>query len=155
MALVVEDGTGLSTAESYISVTNATTYLAARRTTAQLATWTAADTAAKENALRLAAQWLDTRYKDEWASWRFSDDQALDFPRSGVVIDGVAYETTEIPQQLIDATAELGLKVTDGDVLFDDMADEGTVGSKSIRVGPISEATTYLGGSKGIKRYRL
>lgn len=155
MALVVEDGTGKTDAESYISTADITTYLTARRTTTQLATWTAASETVKEHAARLATQYLDSTYKDLWDSWRYSDDQALDFPRTGVEIDGVAYDSDELPQQLLDAAAKLALKVTDGDVLFADMADEGTVSSRSVRVGPITEAVSFTSGSRGIKKYRL
>jgi hypothetical protein len=155
MAIVVEDGTGKTASETYISEADATAYLTARRTSTQLTAWTASSSAEKESALRLAAQYLDTMYKEAWLAWRYSDDQALDWPRVGLTIDNVTYDASEIPQQLIDATAELAIKVIDGDVLFADMADEGTIQSKTVRVGPITEGVAYAGGSRGIKRYRL
>lgn len=153
MALVVEDGTGKTDAESYLSEADADAYHAARSANA---TWAAALAADKEQALRLATQYLDTTYQDCWNALRWSNNQKLDWPRSGLVIDGVGYNADDIPQQLLDATAELALKVVSGgDTLFADMSDEGTLASKSVRVGPITKSVSYAGGSRGVKRYRL
>ncbi len=155
MALVVEDGTGKSDAESYISTADVTTYLTARRVATDFATWTAADATTKEIAVRLATQWLDARYHERWRGVKFSGTQALNWPRDSVELDSYILSASDIPQQLLDATAELALKETDGDTLFADMADEGTVSSKAVRIGLISESIDYSGGSRGIKRYRL
>lgn len=155
MALVVEDGTGKSNADAYISTADVTTYLTARRVAADFATWTAADTPTKEIAVRLATQWLDSRYQERWRGVKFDGAQALNWPRDSVELDGFILSASDLPQQLLDATAELALKVTDGDTLFADMADEGTVRSKAVRIGLISERVEYAGGSKGVKRYRL
>jgi hypothetical protein len=152
MALVVEDGTGKSDAESYVSVADADTYHAAHSGSAD---WTGASTAEKEKALRLATQWLGASYDGRWLGVRFSGDQALSWPRDSVELDGYILSASDIPQQLLDATCELALKDVEGDELFADMADEGTVGSTTVRVGPITDSKTYLGGSRGIKRYRL
>jgi hypothetical protein len=152
MALVTEDGTGKTDAESYISVAAADAYHLIHSISS---TWAAATTAVKEAALRQAAQYLDTTYKDKWKGFRADDDQALDWPREGLVIDGVVYDSADLPTQLLEAAAELALKVVDGDVIFADMDDEGSVKSRSVRVGPITEAVSFSGSSRGIKRYRL
>lgn len=152
MALVTEDGTGKADAESYVSLAAATTYHAAHSGSAS---WIAATDSAKENALRQATQWLDVTYKDDWVGSRYSSTQALYWPRYGLTIDEVSYETDDLPQQLLDATSELALRVIDGDTIFADMSDEGSMASKTVRVGPITKSVSYSGGSRGIKRYRL
>lgn len=152
MALMVEDGSGKSDAESYVSVADADTYHAAHSGSSD---WSGADTADKEKALRLGTQWLDARYRERWRGTRYSGTQALDWPRYSVVIDDYILDPSELPQQLLDAACELALKKIEGDTLFPDMADEGVLVSKTVRVGPITSAKTYLGGTKGVKRYRL
>ena len=74
MALVVEDGTGLSTAESYISVADADTYHSDRGN----ALWTGTD-AVKEEALRQATEYLDATY--DWKGSISLTTQALNWPR--------------------------------------------------------------------------
>lgn len=152
MALVVEDGTGKSDAESYSSVADADSYHANHSGSTD---WSGATTETKERALRLATQWIDTTYHDRWDSLRWGDTQRLAWPRSGVVIDGIPYDPDELPRALLEATAELALKNVQGDTLFADMADEGVLSSQSVRVGPITESKTYAGGSRGVKKYRL
>jgi hypothetical protein len=102
MALIVEDGTGLSDAESYISVADADAYITAYKGTN--ATWDSAATADKEVAARVATQYLDITY--DWIGDKETSTQALDWPRvnaydeTGTAIDGV-------PSNVEDATAEL------------------------------------------------
>jgi hypothetical protein len=150
MALIVEDGTGKTDAESYLSVADADTYHSKHRAPAS---WTAADEAAKERALRLATLHMDTNYKPRWIGLRSSEDQALDWPREDVWIDRVYYESSELPVQLLNATAEFASKVTDGDDLMTDQADAAAVSERSARVAVISETIKYVGGSVGRKRY--
>jgi hypothetical protein len=150
MALVVEDGTGKSDAESYLSVADADAYHTAHGNTG----WTG-DDAVKEVALRLATRWLNATYQARWIGDRFSSGQALSWPREDAEVDGYVLDAADLPQQLLDATAELALKQVEGDTLFADMSDEGTLKSTTVRVGPITDSKTYQGGSRGIKRYRL
>ena len=67
MSLIVEDATGLSTAESYLSVANADTYHASY--TGSTA-WSGASTGTKERALRRATQYLDSVYGGRWLGER-------------------------------------------------------------------------------------
>lgn len=101
MALVVEDGTAKSDAESYLSVTDADTYWTEHGSPA---TWTGAD-AVKEAALRYATQWID----DQW-HWRgevVSNTQALRWPRAGVADDeGRTIDSDTIPERLKQAVAQ-------------------------------------------------
>ena len=115
MALVVEDGTGKTTSESYISVADADTY---DSTWEALASWTAATTGEKETALRKATRYLDLRYHHQWNGRRFNDTQALDWPRTQMQdYDGFQIAAESVPGNLEDATAYLAGRVTEGDDL--------------------------------------
>ncbi len=153
MALIVEDGTGKSDAESYISVADATTYHAAYNNPAS---WSGAATADQENALRVSAQYLDAVYGRRWAGYRANEGQALDWPRSGAEdLDGYAIDDDSVPIELERATAILALKVIDGDTLLPDIATPGQISSESAQVGALSTSKTYLGGKGEYKRYSL
>lgn len=132
MALIVEDGTGLSTAESYISVSYANTYHTERGNS----TWTGSDTL-KEQALRRASQYLTHNFT--WLGLPYNGrTQALAWPRKGVVdAEGYDIEETELPYEVKYACAEIALRelVTPGT-----MSPDVTVADKvkSETVGPLS-----------------
>ena len=133
MTLIVEDGTGLATAESYATVAQADAYHAAMGNTA----WASLATAAKEVALRLASQYMTVLY--QWRGNKFNLDQALAYPRDFAVW----------PQQpIINACAELALKSTQGALV----ADEDAASVRSVTVGPISTTFNDVKRS-GQKRY--
>ena len=102
MALIVEDGTGLATAESYISVADADTYIAAFK--GANTTWDVASDSAKEIAARQATQYIDGVYN--WKGEIYASAQALDWPRNYVYNDRGLMETG-VPTKLEQATAEV------------------------------------------------
>lgn len=104
MSLVVEDGTGLSTAQSYVSVADAGTYLAAAGDT----TWAAATDPAREAALVRATRALDAMYSARWPGVRILSSQALDWPRFDAV-DADGYDIIGVPQAVKNACAEAAL----------------------------------------------
>lgn len=94
MAIVIEDGSGLSTAEAYISVADADAYHEARGNTA----WTElSGDVLKEQALRKAADFMVQRYRTKWKGVRTKSTQALDWPRSGVVTEQVLDASVVVP----------------------------------------------------------
>jgi len=99
MALVVEDGTGLTNADSYQSLVDADTYAA----NYGLSNWNAkaaspgADDADKEVALRNATLLIDTCRK--YLSQKLNSDQSLEFPRLDPLIG--------MPQRVRDAAVVL------------------------------------------------
>jgi hypothetical protein len=135
MTLIVENGTIVSGAESYTSVTYADLYHSNRGNTA----WAALQTAAKEAALRKATDYMLQKYREQWQGYRVSELQSLDWPRQYVYIDRgnqiVSYLISEtvVPAEVQNACCELALKSVSGE-LFADQTQ--TVVSKS--VGPIS-----------------
>ena len=101
MALIVETGSVVTGAESYVTVAEADTYWSNRNDTV----WAALATAAKEANLRIATRWIDSNYS--WLGEITNHDQALDWPRFGVVDrDNRGYDSDEIPQCLKDAVCE-------------------------------------------------
>jgi hypothetical protein len=151
MALVIEDGTGLANAESYISVTDATAYHTARGNSAWAAL--ATDTV-REQLLRKATDYMREVYRLRWKGVRESLTQALDWPRFNVSIDDVSYGNIPgyvpahtVPAEVKSACAELALKAATGD-LAPDLKRQ--VVAKVI--GPIR--TEYQPGAPEFTRFR-
>ena len=151
--LVVEDGTGLASANSYISLADANSYLEGLRNPEA---WTEASDATKEQALRVATSYLDDKYGDQWVGIRNGRTQALDWPRSlAYDLDGYAIDNDEVPKRLKNATAEMALRyIVAPDELMPDVAvDDQGIASESNTVGPISQSVTYQGGKSYSKRF--
>ena len=142
MSLVVEDGTGRTDAESYLSAADCTTYNTAHLA---VAAWDSATTDAKERALRNATQYLEARYGDRWLGTRTTTTPALSWPRYSVVLDNIELSSSALPTRLKDATAELAIKAV-SESLMPDQDAPGTVLSESVKVGPLETSTTYSGG---------
>ena len=98
--LVVEDGTGKADANTYISLADYGTYIGDRELT------DSATDAVKTGRIIQAKDWLESQEKRYQGS-KNSDTQSLVWPRAWVQVYGYAVTSTEIPQQLIDAQAQL------------------------------------------------
>lgn len=143
MTLITENGTGLSNAESYISVTDADTYHAAQTGSA---TWSGATTSTKEMALRQATAYIDSRFAERFKGTRVKESQALRFPRIGVIdIDGFQIESNVVPPKLAQATAELALEVVSGTSLFVTEANAGSVKAEMVKIGEIAIDQEFAG----------
>ena len=150
---VVEDGTGKTDANSYISVADADQY---NENHANDSAWVGAGQADKEKGLRLATQYIDARFNARWKGRRVNEDQALDWPRWGVQDEDDYYiDSDVVPTQVKNACVELAIKQVGGEELMPDLSDPGTVKSTSVKVGPIAESITCLNGNSPIKRFRL
>ena len=150
MALVTENGTGQTTAESLISVAAADTYFSNRGN----ATWAALTTAQKESALRKASDYMLATYKDMWAGNPMTQTQALDWPRDMVPKRTAMTTTTSywdnasVPTIVANAAAELAVRASADDLL----ADQART-TKRETVGPIT--IEYDGGSSQTVRYPI
>ena len=142
MSLIVENGTGLSTAESYISVANAD----ARHTAFGNSAWTGTD-AVKEAALRRATAYMQQAYRGRWIGSRLTAAQALDWPRWGVMLEGFAISSAAIPADVANACADLALKA-----LADELAPDLTRAVIREKVGPLE--TEYSAFSPESPRYQ-
>lgn len=153
MSLIVEDGTGLSTAESYISVADATAYFAARGD----ATWAAlASDTVREQLLRKATDYMAGTYAGRWAGMRVTTTQALDWPRawvpnrdapSGYRSSSAYYPSTSVPTAVARACAELAVRAS-----ADDLQPDVGAQVKSETVGPIS--VVYADGARQADLYK-
>lgn len=142
MTLILEDGTGVADAQSYIDVAFADAYFAARG----VAAWTGAD-AVKEQAIIRAMDYVETRWR--WlGAQQFPETQALAWPRLYLYDDGTAVEG--IPVKLQRAVAEYALRALSGALIADPTTDASgqVVTSKRSKVGPIEEETAFLAGSQ-------
>ena len=125
MSLIVEDGTIVAGAESYISVADANTYHNNRDNTL----WAETETSAKEAALRKATDYMLQVCRMRWQGWKVSESQALDWPRNSVYVDQVINYNNQITAHLIPnnvvplevkkACAEYALKALSGDLFAD------------------------------------
>jgi hypothetical protein len=107
MTLIVENGSGLANAESYVSVNDAAAYAAARGLT-----FPASPAAKAEQALRRATAWLDGRYRSRFLGQRKNGrDQALEWPRINACDrDGNELAPGEIPVEIVNATIEAAVR---------------------------------------------
>lgn len=106
MAVTVEDGSIVTNADSYVSDTDFVAHAANLGVT--FPTGTDVDVL-----LRKAAQFIDS-HEARMKGSRVQRDQALAFPRSGVVIDGWTWAATEIPRQVVLAQLAVALDVYAG-----------------------------------------
>lgn len=101
--IIVEDGTKVANANSYISVANFQTYASDRGITIS---------GTEEDLLIQAMDYLENL---DFKGYRLTEDQALEWPRSEVPkFDIYWYDTDEIPQLLIDGLCEVALAIDAG-----------------------------------------
>jgi len=144
MAIIVEDATGLATAESYLSYEDYVAYWLARGvdTTAEAGT---ADEATTEPKLRLTTEYIDIRWGKKAPGLPISEDQALCFPTDYFIVDPVA-----LPIQLQRATAEyLRYSLTDDLFIDNDRSSGPGVKFLKEKVGPIETETEWSGSGLG------
>lgn len=141
MTLIVEDGSGLANAESYISVAGAD----ARHVALGNAAWTGTD-ADKEAALSRATQFMLQAYRSRWAGLRAHRLQALCWPRVSVCVDGYSVDSDIVPTEVANACADLAVRALTEDLNAD--LERGIVREK---VGPLE--TEYDAYSPQRKRF--
>lgn len=126
----VEDGTGLSAANSYVSVTEANDYLIQNNFV--FPTWDAIESGDKQKVLSWASRYLDQ--KARWNGEKTVKESGLRWPRKGVEdVDGEEIPEDVIPIQLKQATIEMARYLLDSDR----SADRGQDGLKEIQVDVI------------------
>jgi hypothetical protein len=112
MSLIVEDGTGLSNADSYISVADATTYLT---NFGSGDTWSVIDAGTQEILLRKSTRDLDALFASSYASDLLSTTQSLLWPRIDFT-DTNSRSVSGLPKEVGYAVAELALINSSTDV---------------------------------------
>ena len=108
MALVVEDGTGITNANAYVSVAEADSYFQARNNPS----WSTRTTADKEKAILYATSFLDGVFY--WLGHIKKFEQSLGWPRILVYDkDHRPIGSDSVPQRVKDAACELALEGLD------------------------------------------
>lgn len=121
MAVVKEDGSLVSGANSYIDATDLSTYITARGLTL---TGTAAT---------LIIQAMDVIDQNQFIGVKYSADQTTQWPRYGAYVDGYLLDRDYIPVELMNAQCEAVIAIDTG---YDPLA-VSTPAVKSKQVGDI------------------
>lgn len=122
MAVIVEDGSIVTNANSYVSEAELSAYATARGLTL---------TASAEQLITKSMDFIETR---SFAGIKYTQDQELQFPRSSLYIDSYLVSTSTIPKQLKNAQMETAIAIDQG---FDPLAVVDRPKNK-VKVGPIS-----------------
>lgn len=116
MALTPEDGTIVTGADSYGTQAACTTYHANLGNTA----WAALSSDEMDQAIRIATRFLDYTFAPYIRGHIYDRDQELAFPRSGLRdAEGFAWDVDEIPPDWIEASWELALVASAGELSSD------------------------------------
>ena len=130
LVLVVENGSGLTTSNSYATAAEGDSYHE-KHTFAS--TWTGASTATKEAALCFATRLLDQHVA--WYGARCTETQALRWPRLGLLDqDGYEIDSNVVPPAVKNATAELARLL----IASDRSADPSAIGIRSVKAGSVA-----------------
>jgi len=138
IAFLVEDGTGLTAATSYVSVSDADDIIA---TNIHDTTWTALSTEDKQSTLIWASRLLDERVT--WFGTKTVPTSGLRWPRTGTVDkDGVAIASNVVPEDVATATVELARTLTVEDPTVP--ADSDGIAELGVDVIKIKFDTNYV-----------
>lgn len=135
LTLVVEDGTGLANANTYVSLADANTYAESSLTAAATAWKSEADDEKKKAALISASRYLT--YSFDWIGTKKTSTQALAFPRTGVVIDGQEIPDDIVPQEVKDACSELAIQYLAGNGQTGTTEQDGNVAKIGVGKGAV------------------
>lgn len=140
MALIVEDGTIVDGAESYISVADASTIITNRGGSAE---WDALTETQKEVQLRLATEYIDDNYK--FLGCLVEPTQPLQFPRTGLA----KYDSDEIPSEILKATSVLAYKSISNPLYKIEDQSNGAIKSQFDKLDVLETKTEYYSGGTG------
>ena len=109
MALVIEDGSLVAGADSFVTVAEVRAFAEARASDSNLP---AAD-ADVEPLVRQAGDYIEA-LRDDFQGAKITKDQSLQFPRYNVFVDGFEYDADEIPPVLKSAQCQLAIDASGG-----------------------------------------
>ena len=138
MSLIVEDGTGLATAESIISVAEADTYHSNRGNT----TWLSLSILVKERLLRKANDYLRQRFGPRWRGTLVTPLQGCDWPRNNILYA----VPPDMPVPVKNAAAELAFKANSQELSPDtsQVVASEKIGPMLIKYDPYSPQETIF-----------
>lgn len=105
MALIVEDGNIVAGANTYVNTTTFSTFLSSRGKSF------IGTEGNSEQTLLLAMDYIETQ---NFLGNKYTKAQSLQWPRSGVYVDGFLIETDEIPSDLQIAQMETAISIDSG-----------------------------------------
>ena len=132
MPLIIEDGTGVPNANSYVNVADLRAFADARGIS--VPSNDAEGDTAIERALIAAMDYL--QYVPCYQGAQTDSEQALEWPRTGVYFNGSLYNSAAIPKQLKEAENRLAIEVLNGTVLMPNVVAADYVTEET--VGPIT-----------------
>jgi hypothetical protein len=141
--IVVEDGSIVADANSYIDYDYAESYHALRGNSA----WLAGDSTEKEYAIIRATQAVDSIYKTQWeGSQTEYGTQELEWPRKDVYVNNIALPDNLIPTALKKAICEAALReFTSPNSLTPDLDRGGKI--KKVKADTVE--VEYMEGASG------
>jgi len=141
MAFTVEDGTGLSGSNAYVSVAAFKTYSDDRGRS-----WVSFTDAQIQQSLVRASDYADIRWR--FRGIRLVTSQSMEFPRSGAYYDD-GEPITGVPDEIAEAASEYAWIDLNGTTLSPNPSYDATnqdLVSISQRVGDIGESKTFASG---------
>lgn len=145
MALIVEDGSIVPNADSYVSLAEIDTF---NDNYVSDPAWDTATDQDQEVAARQATLTVDSCFTEDWIGTLVENDQSLDWPRSNAVAsNGRTYADNEIPKILRDACSKLAITAL-SEELLPDQENPGTIKKTKNKVAVIEEEIEYFGASQ-------
>lgn len=145
MALIVENGSIVTGANTYVSRADYITFAASVGVTI-------ANTDAADVQLIKAAQFID-QHEANLKGDRVERDQPMAFPRAGVIIDGWDWSHTEIPRNVILCQMQLALDINAGRDPWNPSTNP-SLAKKRTRIEGAVEVEYAVGDSTGQKLSR-
>tara|TARA_R110000764_G_scaffold108688_4_gene194611 strand:- start:3119 stop:3616 length:498 start_codon:yes stop_codon:yes gene_type:complete len=136
VALIIEDGSIVPNANSFVTAAEMVTYAALRGVTIS------ADTTTQEQQIILAMDYLIGR-EQSMKGTRVSDIQELPYPRFNVRFNGYYIEDSEIPKELKNAQIELAIQVGGSELLI----SKTTENVASVSLDGVISKSYFNGGS--------
>lgn len=109
MALIIEDGSVVTGANSYVTLADIRAYALARGVTLS-----ADDPTLEVDVVKAMDYLLSLEQQGQYVGYRTSDAQALSFPREDVYLYGFEVPNNSIPQSMIDAECRLVMYIGAG-----------------------------------------
>ena len=136
MALIIENGSIVDNANSFVTAAEMVAYAALRGVTIT------ADTTTQEQQIILAMDYLVSR-EQSMKGTRVSDLQELPYPRFNVRYNGYYITGSEIPKELKNAQIELAIQLGSTELLLSEKTDN----VQSISLDGVISKSFFSGGS--------
>jgi len=143
ITFVLETGTGITGATSYVDVTELKQYFFDNEYDFDSLTDIEIQRLANK-----ATLYIDSNYQSSWPGYVQTEDQGLLWPRSsGYYLTGYEISEDTIPKEIRDAVCEMGFMLNSGVDPFETIDKQGKIIKESSKVDVISESFSYEGGS--------